>query len=224
MENVSYEELAAFAGSALLLSCYGYRLMFEVNATNMIHYSLSCAVATSQLKKGGMIPFLVLIEVGFRWRKRNVVFFAMAATHLFSEFESFPFLFYNSYVFFSQLRHEFRNLGSFKIDPIFKALIAVFSEIIKFASLVNAAWVAHDTKNVAPFLFCLIANIGTTNRDSATSTTLLVHSATMNVPLHIKLYWATLMVLNASFSPLHDFSIVSEYLIDAAFFMRIWYF
>jgi hypothetical protein len=224
MEDVDTAELLAFAASVVILAVYGYRLVSEKNVCRKIHYSLSCAVAMTHMKKGGGIPLLMLIELGFLFQKRSFVFVAILATHSTSVVEAYPILFFNAFVLFSQAKHEFRRLGSYQIDPIFQALMFVFSEILKFTSLVNAALVAQKTRDIGSFLCCVAANLATTNRSYATSATLVVHSATIHLAFHVKVYWAALMILNAFFSPLYEFSVISEYLIDLAFFARIWYF
>lgn len=215
-----------------LVLTYHTAMMFYSDQIGKIHRTISCALAVTEMTKGGVIVLLFFVEILFNLRPYNkniywiiFVWISISATFTVSGEPAAFYLALNAYYLATQFRLEARPFAGLRIDPIFQCAIQTFSEIIKFVSLSKVAVVAYHKNEFAEFLLCTGVNIISTNLDASTSMSLVAHAIAVNmVPFFVILQWWGVMALAHLVCPLYDFNVVAVYAVDALFFLRIWYF
>jgi len=195
-----------------------------------IRRTMSSTLALTQLVDGGVLPYLVLNEALFVRRPIKLkiawgvcLWVTLIGTYTRCSVVALPYLALNAYYLVNQFRMEAAALAVIEIDPIFYHLIRAFSEIIKFGSLAKHFELVSSTKDVLPFLGCTAMNIISSGLDASTSISLLTHAIVANVPFVVIVKWGFIMLLAHWYKPFYEFNVVAVYMVDALFFIRVWY-
>jgi hypothetical protein len=212
----------------ILLIYYTLELMKEASVMDKIHYSMTCAITVTQLTQGKMEALLVMVEIVFLLKtilksvqlKKLAIWTCIVFTYSVCNKYASVYLVVNAYYLMRQIKSEAHSLSSQQMTPSFYSMIRIFSEIIKFASFVHFA---VKSTTATPLFLCFLANLVTSGREGTTSSCLLVHAAVSRVPSVVLIKWWSFMLLNRNLKPLYEFTMVSEYAIDALFYLRLWH-
>jgi hypothetical protein len=212
----------------ILLIHYTLELFQGASVMDKIHYSMSCAIAVTHLTQGKMEALLMMVELVFMLKtiltsvrlKKMAIWTCIVFTYSVCNKYASVYLVVNAYFLMRQIKDDARSLSSQRMTTWFYSMIRIFSEIIKFTSFVHFA---VKSTTATPLFLCFLANLVTSGREGTTSTCLLVHAAVSKVPPIVLIKWWSFVVLNRTIKPLYGFSMVSEYAIDALFYLRLWH-